>query len=613
MRYKYIFYIDKGGGFAQDREATPVNGDDVEYKWSRPDGCIFKRMTLTKDLFFNNLDYLYIKDLEESSLCAEIRVEVLQICDGNFYNFWSGYFTPSGGKWDHDRCLFTVRPEPNDEYRCFFEKGGEDKNVMEITDTVSVSVPRANFLESVTCADIGDFTTDLVGGCRHLDWDVSAGPPDSAKQCISISPDQGWQQQNSIFNWLGVGPDTWMFITTWIREFLYTTDLAGVPNPPAGSGWIIDLFTTPTPGKTRWVRKPYGGIYTTYTNSQSGPFSTLPLIPGNCYYRQKWFLDLPPTTINHTRTRTLESYLNFLNPCGGLSIKSDFLRINSQLNDVSDPDYVTGVTTKINHILIEQKSDAIYPTATEPASKQNYNWLDLLEDLRNFANVYWDVKDGVIRIEHFKFFTQNQGIDLTQGETAESIIKTNQYIYNLKNLPKFESWEFAEKDGDDFVGTPIWYDSICVSHDSKGNRAVYSLTRITTDMGMIQRAPDDISKEGFVFICANFDGTAYFINMDIGKLSGAAQINGHFSAANLQDAYQRWDRVLPMGYLNNSLTTFDNFKRNKKQARLNFILCCDQEFIAEDLMKSTLGWGDVEEAIFSTKTNNLSVTLRHYQ
>lgn len=624
-KFRYKIFLDQGQGFIFYKLAQPVNGDDVEYKWEKPEGMIFRRHILSKELVFGKVDFAWLKKLEEDRICGEIQVEVERLCNDKYFHYWSGYFTASSGKWDNDRCTFIVRPDPNDDYRCIFDQGAVDKNVLENTAEITVGVPRANKFEQMICFDSAHFATQFAnfGGTDAFYMDVvQSTPPQSASGCVVISPDQGWQQIRTDYDFhrfpanANTNIDTWDIKSTWMREYIYTTDIAGNPNPPAGVGWFEDLFTTNPIGKHRWVRRPYGGIYTTYVQTQfNGP---IPLgfsnpANGNFYMRNTWVLQLPPDYINHTRARSLATVLQYLLPCSGLTIKSDFLRINSLLTS-ADPDYVTGLPSKLANIAIEHITDAVLPNATEPTTKGIYNWLDCLEDLWKMFDIYWDIKDGVVRIEHEKFFAKNNGLDLTQGKFAESLKMSSRYSYDLKDLPKYESWEFSHADSDDFVGTPIWYDSICVSQNSKNNKVTYSIPRVTTDFGMIQRAPDDFGRQedGWAYLCCDEAAGVLTMDQSLGKLSGTLQLNGHFSAANLQDAYQRYGRILSRGYLNNVLVDFADWLRTKRQDALTVPLCCSDKFNPDELMKTGEGWGDIQEATYSTKNDTLQIILKHY-
>lgn len=625
-KYRYKIYLDQGQGFVFYKQAYPVNGDDVEYKWEKPDGMIFRRHKLSKELVFGNTDFKWLKKIEESQICQEMHVEVERLCNGIYYYYWSGYFTASSGKWDTDRCTFTVKPEPNDDYRCMFDQGGIDKNVLEITSQISIRVPSASLYETAICYDTGHFATVFANfaGTDAFFMDVfQSTPPQSASGCVTLAPDQGWQQYRTDYDYhrfpanTNTNIDLWDIKSTWMREYIYTTDLLGLPNPPAGTGWVQDLFTVGVPvGKHRWVRKPYGGIYTTYTQTQfNGPLPLSFSNPsnGNYFMRNTWILNLPGNYVEYTRARRFSDVLDFLLPCSGLTIKSDFLRINSLLSN-TDPDYVTGLPSKLRNIAIETTTDAVLPTATEPTTKGLYNWLDCMEDLWKMFDIYWDIKDGVVRIEHEKFFVKNNGLDLTQGKFAESLKMSSRYSYDLKDLPKYESWEFAHADSDDFVGTPIWYDSICVSQDSKNNKTSYRIQRVTTDIGMIQRAPDDFGRteDGWVYLCCDETLGVFTLDQSVGKISGVVQLNGHFSAANLQDAYQRYGRILSRGYLNNVLTDFEDWLRTKRQDTLVIPLCCSDKFNPDELMKTGEGWGEIQEATYSTKNDTLQIILKHY-
>lgn len=620
---KYRFYLYEndavlyGDAFSATyhylRELFPVNGQDLKYHSEYETNQVFKRTKLTTDLIFlddpkNSIsDFSFLLAKQRAGLlCYEYRIKVEQLCGLGYVPYWEGYFSLAWGRWDEDQCKLTLLPEVNDRYRCLLDAGQKKFNILELTNIRSLIVPNNIQLEYITCPQrtVFGITTDS-SPCVHVHVTLGTGhgpPIITAFSCIT--PGQGWMVYYSKYTVdTAIIPNPIYIITTWVREVSTTLDVGGLPNSPAGAGWV-QIGSTIIAGyaATKWARVPYNGAFQTYT--------TALVIPGGgaqCYVSFSW--EAPDTETEHTRLRTFADVANLLFSQCGDSVRSDIFDMNSpEDNSIS---YVTGLTNKLRFILIEQKSDALKPTASQGATIGELNFTDFTTILRHMFNCFWDFIDGVIRIEHLSFFQRTNGLDLTAPQFANMIKASNKYDFSLKDLPKFERWILKDSGGMDFVGQDVSYNNICVNQDAETNTAQYDISLVSTDIDYLQRNPDDLSKDGFVFFCCSFTGGQYVLNQDIGILTGIVQLNGHFSLANLLPAYHLHGRILESGTMNGISQIFLSYKRYKRQNVFNIQLCCDTPYNNQEFMKTFLGWGEIFETEFSTKNNTLAVTLKH--
>lgn len=595
------------------REVFPVNGQDVKYHAEYEPNQVFKRTKLTTELTFlddtknsiNDFSFLLGK-LNAGLFCYEYRLKVQQLCGRTWVDYWEGYFTLAWGKWDEDQCKVIILPDVNDKYRCLLEAGKKDYNLLELTNIKQLIVPNNIQLEYAACGQITAFgiVTDSAP-CVHVHVNLGTGNgPPIITSFGCITPGQGWMIYFSKYIVdTAIIPNPIYIETTWVREVSTTLDVGGVPNSPAGAGWVqLNATTLGGHPATKWARMPYNGSFQTYTTALVFPGGGL-----QCYVSFSW--EAPGITTTHTRLRTFEDVANLMfNQCGD-SMRSDIFDINSPEDNTIN--YVTGQTNKLTDILIEQKSDALKPTASQGATIGLMNFTDFTQILRNMFNCYWDFISGQLRVEHLSFFQRTNGLDLTAPPFSQQIKSTSKYDFALKDLPKNERWIFKDSGGLDFIGLDVIYSNICVNQDADTNTAQYSIELVSTDIDFIQRNPDDLSKDGFVFFCCSRSGGIYTLNQDIGLITGLAQLNGHFSLANLLPAYHLHGRVLDRGQMNGSLQFFLSYKRYKRQNIFNIKLCCDQPFNNQEYVKTFLGWGEVSETEFSTKNNTLALTLKH--
>ena len=68
---------------------------------------------------------------------------------------------------------------------------------------------------------------------------------------------------------------------------------------------------------------------------------------------------------------------------------------------VAGQNYVTGETNQVDHLVILQKSDAIDPTASNPATIGEITLKEMLQFMVETFRVYWIIDDdGNLRLEH---------------------------------------------------------------------------------------------------------------------------------------------------------------------------------------------------------------------
>lgn len=243
----------------------------------------------------------------------------------------------------------------------------------------------------------------------------------------------------------------------------------------------------------------------------------------------------------------------------GVSILSEFL------TNATNP--ITGSTNKYNYLTISQKSDIIYPTSSNPATKGNMSWNQLAEILK-CMNLRWEYDEdlNVLTIEHISEWESVATLDI---RTIEMAFSTNKYRRITEEMPKYEYFKWMEAYNVDFVGEPIWYDSYCVNQDPDSNSTEFALP-VTTDIQFIRDCITNseeakISKDGWVLFSTYLD-TDYYINVNAGILDpGEAYFNADLSWGRLHNAFFKHDRQLIEGYMNDTLTTFYSAKKTKQQ------------------------------------------------
>ena len=284
------------------------------------------------------------------------------------------------------------------------------------------------------------------------------------------------------------------------------------------------------------------------------------------------------STTTYTRNRWLMDVVRYLanKVSPGSTVSSTFF--TAATNPVTlDYNFLTLLT-------IAQKSDIKDPTSSNPATTAMMSWNQLMNILWGMFQVAWSYDAGIITVEHISFFSHSAGVDIRTQLIGQS---SNKFRYLTEKMPKYEKFAFMEADEVNFVGVPIWYDSVCVDQDPNTNVKETSVN-VTTDLQFIQNNPTAITNEGFVILCNYVSGGNYYVRSDKGAYFATSSLNMDLSWANLHNCYFRHNRVLITGYMNDILTTFWTAQKTKIQP-INAIICPEADYNPEDYITTELG------------------------
>ncbi|NCT92949.1 MAG: hypothetical protein GXC72_00870 [Chitinophagaceae bacterium] len=380
--------------------------------------------------------------------------------------------------------------------------------------------------------------------------------------------------------------------------------------PPAGDGWAVygtERFADTDPATITQYYARYdlgGGLYKPpiiyniqYFNYGSGNFATIGSVIG---------LDNSGQIDNGIRLYSLIQALHS-QTCGGL-VKSNFFQWNPDSFEANN--YVTGQPNKLKKLAIFQKSDVKRPYAAANASIGNITLDKLLNSLCMMFNCQWDIDDnGSLIIEHYSWFENGAGLDLTLPRYTKNVTFSRKYSYDSDSLPSREQFTWMDATGNaDFKGQDIYYRSSCVNNNSDGVKA-YNADIVTTDVihCLSNPLPDSAVKDdGFVIMALDEDGNVY---SEPGIL-GAELPNNVLGWALLHRDFYRHGRSIKQGYLNGALTTFLSTIKSKKQDKIIVPLCCGEDFNPNDLINTTLGSNaSVRSATYDLQNETLEVEL----
>lgn len=616
------------------RFVDPLNFYNTKFIWEKDSDEIFFRRKLSGKLKFNNPDsqnndWSYFENYILSNPCCKVKFIIEKKCSGDWVIDWEGYITHNMGKWNLSHCNVETDVEVDDDYTCILDSKGNDVNVLEGTETHTVSISVETQREEFECCK--DVTEPILMGLRSCDclpcnfeYDQSNGntllqfvgvsPTLFSAECADEIPDgpaAGWAPKKLVITDVtcstGCVEDTTVkclkgtFCMTFIREVLVTFDVDGEPQQPSANGgneWgnaeslIIAGFNA-----TKWVRNPS-------TIWDENVFTTTCVDGGTCPSQITFdYSDAYPLP-NPTEYNTGRLFSDVCNKivtshCGVIQgIRSDFFEIDppgDTYGYVPGTNYVTGLDNKLANMMFIQLSDFIDPDADQPAFIGNMTFEQLAELWRKAFNAYWFVDaDGYVRVEHISWFQRIAAIDTTTTVNGNHIRNKGLKVFTFdrQEIPIREEFKWQLQGGVDFIGYPIKYDSPCVNPK---NTKRHDLTFVSTDTTFISFFSDPEDKIGFVLICLDPDDTSV-IDREVALVTGFELNNAHLSWANLHYAYHRHDRWLSEGNMNNTDETFLSSKKTKRQVPIKYLGdCCDEIDPLTDLVTTELGNGQIDK------------------
>ena len=578
-----------GTALASYRSVTPANLVKFTEEPDLNIGLIARRRKLSSDIVFTGDDYAFFLHYQRrrSLRCEEFYIRREWKCAGVWREVWTGVFSVGSGEWDHDLCQFSVRPDTYDRYTCLMSKMSEKVNLLDIAPTTVSAVIVSGGLEFGICYPDRLTKPD---GC-------SGGDGEGGINQFDI----GWGLATSFV----YGGEN---VNLYWRERAITNCVAGSPVPPPGTGWGLRVNNC---GGTYNDLLPEGTAF--YTRAPGIPytFGTPEYCPdpdaGCCsqmfpafYFRTPFSTTSPDsnadrmingiatpwriciesgTPVEYERGRLLEDCMNLLverSDCAGVvGVASDFFEWNSPGDTPgysAGTNYVTGEVNQVNHLVVLQKSDAIDPGASNPATLGEATLKELLQFLVETFRVYWIIDDsGNLRLEHISAWRSQPGYDTTAFSPLD-IIEPMAYAWTNDEAPRVERLVWAEAGGRDFVGKDITYTGPCARGDDEKE---WKAAPFTSDIPFINADPDAISKDGFAIVaCRVLDDLSLQVIIDSGAITGNYATNAPLSTANLQDAFWRHDRYLWTGKMNGADETFSNVTPNIQQKPVEVRSCC---------------------------------------
>lgn len=572
----------------------PLGANDFTIEWSK-DTDAGKRVYTEEfggEIMFKGEAFQRLLRTEKSIYrCENQNVTIDRKCiDENgvetYKNWFNGVISLNSGEWDLDKCTVKIKFEQNKIEKCF------EDNKSKTFDFFKAGLSRYN----VDTQDNYNVEFEELICTRNT---PPNGTPSGTLFCGTGTPEAGnWTEtyRRVSINDLGTFEEV-----RWSRK-VYTRSCIDVA--PSETAILIQDNCLGIFGNRK-----YADLVTTF-NCKYIPFNT-EIEQGYLYT-----CEVVGSELSDIKTIPNGVFLNdaiqaiVLEYCPEITVKSDFLQINPE--NPSSINYVTNTTTKVDKIMLFQKSDVKRPNALNKATKLEWTFEKLMEALKFMFNLDWRIENDQFVIEHVSFFNKKFGIDATEKKYEKFLKGKRKYTYKNEDIPEREEWIFKEASYGDFVGRPILY-NYCQTEGSKKIIKSYALQDVTTDVEFVLQNPDSESEyvedAGIVFIATKLNGAGkYYILQEAGILDGS-KLNNTLSNAILQRDYQKYERPLPRGIMNGIQTNFYSVKNTKQGEVFTIPLDCKTNFDPDDLIKTHLGYGEVDKAVFNFKTCMLELTL----
>jgi hypothetical protein len=263
------------------------------------------------------------------------------------------------------------------------------------------------------------------------------------------------------------------------------------------------------------------------------------------------------------------------------------------------------------YLRIVAKSDALNPSASNPATSLKLSFDDIERIMEDFFNVYWVIENDRIRFEHYSWFTRFVNYNSLSATNFPLNKLMNKIEFDKTNMPTVEQFRAMEMHSIDFIGTPIKYSEYCTSGDTKERG--YELC--ATDVPALNNGQWGNDLEGFLLVdCYKpnpmisqwlaYSYTTYIVV--------ASQYNGRLAWSSLHYDLHRHGRVVITGEMNGSAETFLSIYPNKLQENIKCEICCKDEFEKwESAVKTEISDGMIQESTMDYVKDLITFKVRH--
>lgn len=587
QQYRY-YLTDQMGTLA----AEPLGESDFVINWSEEvDGSLrMYSKTFDGNITFTGNVYRQLLKMEKSIYRCNLQyLSIEKNCGDGFNSIFEGSISLNSGEWDEDKCSVKLKFTEENEASCLSENDNVEFNLLSLFPKYQLNTRPGNMtLEYEECYDTDTLINDVPAFDPY--WCGADQPWDSYWDYYYHREDLQRENDGGIERWNRSRR------TNWVREVLNVE----IGTDPGDDSWH---FIGTVAGKDKYAR-PVSMFNFRSDEQNPSPGFIIRTI-------EQDFVGKTNSSLSLRNGIKLSDAIIYMvgELCPGLNVRSDFFQINPEFP--STVNYVTGKRSKVMDLFLFQASDVKRPTANAMASKLMLDWDRLTNALKYIFNVDWRVQDNLLSLEHVSYFPRNIGFDVTTEPYKKWLSGKKAYTYKNEDLPNKEEWNWATKQSNgDFQGVPIQYNSGCIVN--KRVVKTYNIEDFVTDVSLALANPASDNKtiddESIFLVAGAYDGAAWYILQEQGILS-PPNINNTLALAMLHRDYFQFERPLPVGIMNGVETIFTTTLPTKQGVPFKIPVCCPNTFNPDNLVKTPLGLGKVNSAIYSFKDSMLELEL----
>lgn len=563
---------------------VPLGESDFSLDYEREnDEKVSYKKELSGKITFVGEAFKRLMQMETSIYrCDEQTLTIYKICEGVEKSIFEGEISLNEGEFNLDKCFVILKFLEDNSDKCYNEGKSTKLNLFQLISNrvIAKTASYSGVIETKQCNASGS----LAEQSGAFYWCGTGEANDGnwvATNAMSSSPDGMHHNVR----------------TTWKREII-EIDCLETPE----SDWVLVEDNCGTTGKKKFAKRvelvncsSYGtspdengaGYSFNYSCDVLGYDGGLTSIDNGLLFKD--------VMIELIRAA-----------CPNLTLKSEFFQINPDV--VTGTNYVTGKSSKVNNIVIFQKSDVKRPTASNNASKLEITLEDILEVIFIMFNVKWRIVGNVFRLEHVSYYAKGVGIDVTSNDLKKWFVGHHVYSYESSKIPQKEAFKFKEQQGTDWNLEVIY--SGCVSTDKK-NEVTNIIDEAMTDIVFAMNNPESDNKfvddNGFVLVSTRKINNEYFINSEAS--TNGSRLNNVFAWVQLFRDYHYYERPMKSGKVNGVLTEFITTIPTKKGDRFAIPIDLCSAFNPDDFIKTGLGNGILDSGKYRMKDSMIELEL----
>ena len=291
-------------------------------------------------------------------------------------------------------------------------------------------------------------------------------------------------------------------------------------------------------------------------------------------------------------------------------------------------DYNRSPVGYVPYLFITPKTNILNGDYKTPAYKAPIKLKEILEMLKQVYKCYWFIDDSNrLRIEHISWF-MNGGTYSTPSPVVSYNLTTmfnsrngkrwsmdtQHYTFDKPNMPNTYTFGWMDEVSQEFEGYQMEMSSCFVE---KGKNDEINVSKFTTDIDFVSITPDDISKDGFMLLGADYDSQSNtyslaFYSYPIANLGMYNPLQNGYLAFVYLEKTAIWLTDLParsVSYADG--TTASVVKQRRLRQQDVTVPMTTPIFNPMTLIQSSIGAGEVKDIEINLSSLTAKAKLHH--